>query len=287
MMINAYRWGHRFCTKYQIRWTPLRIVNRHLIQLLKAQSVRIDGHTFHLDPVDSLRLSTRGYYEPYVLQLIQQEAKPGNVVIDVGANIGYHTLHLARWVGPTGKVYAFEPHPETFALLNKNVEANGYKNIITEQKAVSDKPGRVKLYLGKDFRNTEHSLVQSKDTPERFIDVKSVALQSFLQEQRVDLIKMDIEGGEYHALQGMKPILIQNKNIVLFLEFTPSYLQNAGVDPLDMITFLENLGFTIYAINEEEEKVERFERSKIDEYISQRYEGSVNTNLLCKREPGT
>ncbi len=84
---------------------------------------------------------------------MQNLIKPGQTVIDVGANIGYYnTLQFAKLVGPTvSRVYAFEPDPDNFALLRKNVAQNGYANVVCIQKAVSDQTSKLKL-----FRNSQN-----------------------------------------------------------------------------------------------------------------------------------
>src|SRR3989344_9219581 len=132
--VRFYKKCHTFLKRKHIEPKFLRVLNRKLIRYMKSPMTVIDGHTVYVDPVDSLRLTTRGYYEPYLTRVFDQHIKKGDTVLDIGANIGYHTLHFARLVGETGKVYAFEPHPSNFALLKKNIEANGYKNVVLVQK---------------------------------------------------------------------------------------------------------------------------------------------------------
>ena len=86
-------------------------------------------------------------YEPETTGLLQRVIEPGMVVVDVGAHVGYYALLAAKRVGPQGKVYAFEPDPTNYALLLKNIELNGYRNILTTGEAVSDRVGTATLYL--------------------------------------------------------------------------------------------------------------------------------------------
>ncbi len=109
-------------------WGPAKYVYGRLINMLRDGSggpVRVLGHRMFLDRFDSLSLSVVGRHEQCITELVQQIIKPGDIVLDIGANIGYYTLIFARCVGPTGHVYAFEPDPGSFALLQKNVQING------------------------------------------------------------------------------------------------------------------------------------------------------------------
>src|SRR5262249_518253 len=89
-------------------------------------------------------------YEPYETDLVLGLAREGDVVVDLGANLASYPLLLARQVGPSGKVFAFEPDPDNFALLARNVEANGYQNVVLINKAASDQGGTARLHKSAD-----------------------------------------------------------------------------------------------------------------------------------------
>ncbi len=284
LLVKGYKGGHRFLTGRGIRPRFLCVLNSKLVGILKSDFVELGGHKLYLDQADSLRLSTRGAYEPYLVELIQQQVKPGDVAVDIGANIGYHTLLLAKLVGEKGKVYAFEPHPENFSLLKKNVEANGYKNVVVEQKAVADQKGKIKLYLGNDERNTEHSIVRNRDTTEQYFEVDSVILDDYFKDKSVDFIKMDIEGAEHYAVLGMQKLLKGSKNVKMALEFTPPFLKGLGIAPEEHLHLLQGLGFTISNINEQNKILEDFEPERIPIYLRRGWEGSISTNIWCSKE---
>jgi tRNA G37 N-methylase Trm5 len=122
----------------------------------------VQGHKMYLDSKESLDLSIYGVYEEYETDLIKKEIDRGDVVLDLGANIGYYTLLFAKKVGDEGRVYAFEPDPTNFSLLKKNVEINGYRNVVLIQKAVSNKNGKLKLYLNEDNKG-DHRFYNSHD----------------------------------------------------------------------------------------------------------------------------
>ncbi len=283
-LVKVYKVGHRFLTKHKIRPGLMCALNSKLISLLKSDRVEIHGYTLLLDPHDSLRLSTRGYFEPYVAEILQKKIKEGDVVVDIGANIGYHTLLMAKLADRKGKVYAFEPHPDNFALLKKNVEANGYSNVVLEQKAVSNKKGRANLYLDREDKSVKHSLLQHENTKNASVEVDSVTLDDYFKNQTVDFIKMDIEGAEHYALLGMQKLLLKNKTVKIILEFTPSYLEKVGIPPGEHVRLLERLGFQLKNINERDKVLEDFELKNIPRSLAARVENNINTNIFCSRE---
>lgn len=103
-------------------------------------------------------LLVKGVYEPKTTSLFKKVIREGDIVVDVGAHIGYYTLLASRLVGDTGKVYAFEPEPRNYDLLLKNLELNNVKNVVAIKKAVSNKKGTLKFYLSKI--SLEHSTVK-------------------------------------------------------------------------------------------------------------------------------
>ena len=99
----------------------------------QGNKMYVDGRDKNIVP----DLLSKGAYEPFETELFKKNLEKGEVVLDIGAHIGYYTLIAAKIVGNEGKVFAFEPAPDNYALLEKNVNANGYKNVILEQKAAS------------------------------------------------------------------------------------------------------------------------------------------------------
>jgi len=90
--------------------------------------VNVLGHKMYLDDLDTLHLAINGIWEPLETNLIKNKIKEGDIVLNIGANIGYYTLLIARLVGSNGKVFAFEPDLNNFKILKKNIEINNYKN---------------------------------------------------------------------------------------------------------------------------------------------------------------
>jgi FkbM family methyltransferase len=157
----------------------------------------------------------KGIYEEETTRYFKENIKEGDVVFDVGANLGYYTLLFARLVGSTGVVYAFEPDPEIFEILKSNVEKNGYDNVILYNVAVSDVVGETEFHIA--FRHNQSSLIKSDFTIDT-IRVPTITLDSL--KIYPDFVKIDVEGAEYKVLCGMDGLL-NLKDIVVVLEYVP------------------------------------------------------------------
>jgi FkbM family methyltransferase len=260
----------------------LGTLRRFVFALMKTDQVVVHGHRMYLDPLDSLCLSAKGVYEPFESDLILHEVRPGDVALDLGANIGYFTLMMARLVGPAGRIYAFEPDPENFTLLRKNIESNGYVNVELINKAVSNETGEKKLFLSEDNRG-DHRLYDSADGRQSRA-VSTIRLDDFFHQTpgKIDFIKMDIQGAEFWALSGAPELLQRNPNVVLITEFWPVGLHRAGVDPRKYLDLVSGLGFSTFEVIENERKIKN---SSPDRLLSQYAPATERfTTLLCTRQ---
>lgn len=238
-------------------------------------------------------LASRGYpplqmvsgaWERDTVRLFERILKTGDVVVDIGAHVGYFTLIAARSVGPEGRVYAFEPDPENYALLVRNIELNGYQNIIPIQKAVWNITGKLPLFsTGLD--SGQHSLCRAGKYERASQFVETITLDTFLEEEglpKIDLIKMDIEGAEPVALEGMQRLLRRGDNLKLIVEFCPVLLKRAGLDPADFLFRLSSLGFRIFICDKE--NIEPLKSTDVSHMIDHLYQGGWYKNLLCLRK---
>jgi FkbM family methyltransferase len=193
---------------------------------------------------------TEGRWEPGVTRLVENVLEPDMTVVDVGAHIGYFSLLAARRVGPTGHVYAFEPAPENYELLVRNIFLNGYQHIIPVRKAVSSHQGVDTFFLHPD--SVAHSLQsQTFGWSQATTEVDTTTLDLFFAAQGwppVHLVKMDIEGAEPEALDGMVELMERNRGVRLILEFIPHILHRAGRSPRAFLTTLRGMGFRIRMI---------------------------------------
>ena len=247
MLLSLYRRGYKVLVRRGVlKFGAARTAYRFVTSRLKSGLVEVQGHRMFLDSQDSLGLLTTGVIEPAETELVKGEIKEGDVVLDIGANIGYYTLIFARLVGEKGRVFAFEPDPDNFALLKRNVQLNGYRNVILVQKAVSNETRKARLFLrerGKGYQ----TMIDLHDG-RNFIEIEAVRLDDYFAgyQGAVDFIKMDIEGTEVGAIQGMLSLLNKNRSLKILTEFWPYGLKRFGVEPGDYLELLLKHGFRLY-----------------------------------------
>ena len=223
------------------------------------EKIEANGCTIYLDREDmavSGALALKGF-ESYETDLFKQALKPGMHVLDVGAHIGYYTLLAAKAVGPTGRVYAFEPEPRNNALLRKNVAANSLKNVMIIDVAASDSAGTHDFFLEK-YNKGHHSMGKVSKTADK-ITVKTDTVDRALAQfgdPAIDVMKIDIEGAEPIAFRGMKETIGRSPNLAVFAEVYPKCLESLGTSPKSYLEMLMSFGFKLWAIDEEQERVE-------------------------------
>jgi FkbM family methyltransferase len=196
--------------------------------------------------------------EPAVLSKFTP--KEGDVVIDVGANIGKYAINSGNLVGNIGKVYAFEPSQRPFELLCKSIKENKLENtVIPIQAAVSNKEGKSKLYLS-DQKPITSLIFKLSDN---FIEVETTTLDSFIIKnnlKKIDWIKIDVEGAEYEVLSGAINTL-KNYNINLIFEVLE-------VNKEKVLHFLEGLGYIV---------------SMLDSYHTEEFTNKGFSNFLARK----
>lgn len=217
-----------------------------------------------LDRLLALYLWKYSLLESFETSIVQKLVKKGMTVVDIGANIGFYTLQLAKLVGPGGRVYAFEPDPENFRLLKKNLQTNRIKNVLPIKKAVSNSTGRVRLYLCEEHHGNHK--IYDEGTGRTTISIPSVALDDFCGNKiRPDFIKMDIEGAEYLAICGMKKILSRSPRLILISEFAPEAVKKCGNSPAEFLHEMRRHGFAAKLINERKKILEKLSEDKLIE----------------------
>ncbi|QSF49915.1 FkbM family methyltransferase [Thermosynechococcus sp. TA-1] len=201
----------------------------------------------------------RGTYSGSQLQVLALFLPPGGVFIDLGANQGEFTIFAAGLVGKEGHVFAFEPSPIIRKQLLKNIQLNGFEQVSIEPFAVADKPGRLSLYspIGTFDDGTIHDGLstlypKARAAASTATEVEVTTLDAWLWERnldRVDVIKMDIEGAELPALQGSLG-LIQRFRPVVIIELNAATYRAAGYTMQDLIAWLWAQNYDIFKIEE-------------------------------------
>jgi FkbM family methyltransferase len=181
-------------------------------------------------------------YEPDVWARMMSAVSPGNVVVDVGAYVGLYTIALAQRTGPTGRVYSFEPDPQNCAVLGKHVELNKVSDrVVVHQLAVGDKDGFVPFTGGRD---SQSFVGASSSAPET---VCMTRLDTILPSERIDVLKVDVEGFEENVLKGAE-ILLSDKDRkprMIFIEVHPYNWHLCGTTSDSLINRLNKSGYDV------------------------------------------
>jgi FkbM family methyltransferase len=214
-----------------------------------------DGLLFHCNTRSFLEwyIFFYGAFRPEVSKLINRMLRPGQVAIDIGANVGMHSVIMANRVGKTGRVVVFEPDPHPMGRLRQNMALNGIDWVTTVEAAISARSEVRKFFLHDDsignFANA--SLVAAnvgKDTPA--VEMQVFGLDEWLEENplpRVDLIKLLAQGEEFNALQGMRELIARDRPKIFFL-YEPSYWHRQDLELMDAVKFFKGFGYTVHAI---------------------------------------
>ncbi len=212
------------------------------------------GSTMYLDIFDRglhRRLLLKGIREEEHVNQIRNNVRPGMKGIELGANVGYFGLLEARIVGEKGMIYCIEPAPDNIKLLLKNIRANGLgERMEVFQRLIGDHNGIEKLHLS-EFANV-HSL-SAKQGTRGFVEVPMVTMDTFLEENNlkpvdIDFIRMDIEGYEVMAFQGMEKLFAAGTPLKIFMEFHPMYYAEWGWTLEGLLRYLYERGFKIREI---------------------------------------
>lgn len=219
---------------------------------LRPEWIEVNGYRMHLPPDDtgfSQVLEMGDVFEPEVVKCFRQLARPGMVILDVGANVGYYTLLASRLAGPTGKVVAVEPELINIQYLIKNLLENGCTNVILAPYAAGNAAKNATLYLSPSSRSG-HSLLRPEQGGGQRQKVVMTALDDLLPgDLYPQLIKMDIEGAEPLALKGMGRMLGDRRLEAIIIECSKDHLSRRGLTPEALLDRLREHGFTCRALD--------------------------------------
>ena len=225
---------------------------RHLVTPYRTQVSIPGGGRISVDLTDHIQrqIYFLGHYERNITDLVFRTIKPGDTFLDIGANVGYYSILAGHLVGPTGSVHSFQPIPSIFSALEDNVALNRLHNVHLNRLALHDSSGKLELHLP-DPRNS--GLGSSIQRPRPYhtgqtVECESERLDNYLRGnnvQNIKLIKMDIEGAELLAMQGMTETFSRSPAPNVICEADEDLLSNPGFSAEDLVRFMTNFGYHV------------------------------------------
>ncbi len=197
-------------------------------------------------------------FEANELKFIELFLNKGDIFLDIGANIGLHSLYAAKKVGEDGTVYSFEPTPTTFTKLKKNIKINNFDNVKLLNFGFSDTKKQLFINTSNTY-NAWNTFADPKKTisPQMFNNKVSVdveKLDTWLENQKIkiaeiSLIKIDVEGWEKFVLLGAKKILSSKNAPVILIEFDENNTWAAGYSCHELYDLLNSFGYKLYTFD--------------------------------------
>jgi FkbM family methyltransferase len=196
-------------------------------------------------PIETFNFDT---YEFDDFKMILKLIKDGQVILDIGGNIGFHAVSLGSEF-PNAKVYSFEPIPKTFAYLKKHVEANGLKNVQVFNHGFSDSEKDLVFYFYPEGSGNASSANLSERTDAEKITCHVSVVDKFVKEKnlKVDFIKCDVEGAEFFVFKGAEQVLKEQRPIV-FAEILRKWSRKFGYEPNEIFDFFSGLNYQAYVV---------------------------------------
>jgi len=224
------------------------LLQRLLVPFGLRPSRSIAGQKFFFDPTTDigLELLVTGHFERNAIAQCSNFISADGIVIDVGANIGLHTVHFAGFARH-GKVICFEPARSTFAYLLQNI--TNLANVIPLNVALSDSTGLKPFFVAADdaYSGLKDTMRKAVLRQETIACLKGDdILLAMLENQRIDLVKIDVEGLELQVLRGMKELILSHRPVI-FCEIFGG--QQSNPDPESAVRFCVSLGYDAFVLS--------------------------------------
>ncbi len=209
-------------------------------------NIHLFGYSFTCDLSELIQRNIFLFnYDEDAQLFVRKRLHPGDTFVDAGANVGFYTLLAASIVGERGKVIAIEPNPKPFLKLKRVIEKNNITNVILLNVALGKEPGTCNLFLNPEYGCDTATMV-AHDAPESIL-VEVQPLDSVVathQIERIDYLKVDVEGFEPDVLAGAKKLLSERRIGVIQCEFCEFWLERNSSSPERLHRFLIESGFT-------------------------------------------
>lgn len=194
-----------------------------------------------------------GCYEPETLNVVERLLMPGMVFFDVGAQVGQYTLIASKLVGPTGQIHSFEPDRETFEWLSANVRLNALENVQLNSMALFRETSRRVLYLAQSHDIGSNSLSRPLYFSGHTQEVETITVDEYMRTKlvdRIDMIKIDVEGAELAVLEGATALLTRENKPLILIEFEEERQRVFGSSCATLAEFLRRHGYTLFRIGQ-------------------------------------
>jgi FkbM family methyltransferase len=225
---------------------------RALTRLENGHLMYVFTHDLSLGPW----LMLDGTREEEITAIFERLVQPGMTVVEAGANVGYFTLLAAKLVGHGGRVHAFEPDPDVFALLRDNVEINGYDDrVALHRAAASDAPGQARFHAAMRHRGNGSLVPALNQLGDASAEIRTfdvaVATVDDLGLDRIDVLKVDAEGSEAHVFRGAARMIARSPRVAAVVEFWPRFFRTAGEDPRGFLEERRREGFRVERVDKD------------------------------------
>ena len=228
---------------------PFRLINLfYALGIFKPVRVKVwPGFYMELDSRDFVtrNILTDGAWEARINGIAIAFLQEGSVFVDVGAHVGYHSLFASTQVGLSGRVVAIEPNPPTAERLRRNIRLNRCTNIVVEEAACTEKEQQLELIQGPVHNTGNSSLTTKNAFGANRVAVRGVPLDALIKTQnlqRIDLVKIDVEGAELQVLHGMKETVAKYHPRII-IELRTSLLAGMGTSMDEVATWFRQAGY--------------------------------------------
>lgn len=222
-------------------------------------------------------------YEPHVTAVLKRTLKKGQTFLDIGANIGWHTLTGAALLKGNGKIIAVEPNPRNIQLLYHSLTINGFANVEVFPCAASDEKHFLQLIAG-----ISNGVVKEVPEDHAYCEyVPAYKIDDLVKdEMRIDVVKIDIDGHEPKAIQGMSRTIKKHRPIIIS-EFSPaSLMELSATKPEDYLRTLKSFNYSLFVIEDNGNELPANEEAKVmhywDEFRKAHDESFVNIDIVAR-----
>jgi FkbM family methyltransferase len=242
------RFGKKTLWKYllsHLAWLETSVVAKTLF----GSEMRVDA-----EDVVGRYIYYFGIWEPNLTNWIRERLVPGDVFIDVGANIGYYSMLAAQLIGDSGRVVAIEADPQTFSMLSGNVERNHLRNVRPVNVAAWDCEESLQIFAKAGHRGMTTVIRERADrwNLKEYCAVRGAPLSRLRSSEEIKaarLIKIDVEGAEWHVIMGLRPSLEGCRHdLEIIIEIAHEMLRAEGKSCEDLLGLFREMGFHPYCI---------------------------------------